>query len=535
MFLEAQDDLLQLTQKQKDAAYELVDAEAALAEARSGAGKNDVPKAESDYEQSIIDSAKAAADLRKALAENSGEIVDASDYAKMFGEELEKAIEGMPIDASIKRLEFMIALLKKVPELPTSDIDELSTNDLTEGFASKDPMKGLEPPNKDKYKGAWDEFTDNFVRGLKMLPGTIGKALVWVGKGIFTVINKLFLGIVGGVAFLLGLVGRAIVGAVVGIFKLLTDTRIWRDVDNWIKDLPGILGRGVASIGKGLWNIGGNIIKGILSGLRAAWDGIWGWVSSVIKTFIDWFKKGFGINSPSTVMMAIGKYIIEGMKNGIVNFWDNTLWPFISGIPGKILGVFVGAATWLFNAGVSVVGGIWDGLKNGWETVKEWFGSLKEMILGIFSGAGDWLKDVGKQIVSGLMDVVIKVWDKIPSVVRSKIPGIKEIDKMIQDYKELTGVKGELTKAVGTAMSKVPAASKYNGNDARMQTMARETMEATPSSWFAPKGTKTLGGLPTAPVNTTTTYNLNAITTADPKEIMNEFAWAESIRTRGSS
>lgn len=462
-FLEAQYDLLELTQQQKEAAYDLADAEAELASARSSPGRNDLARAEFGYDQAIIDSAKAAADLRKALAENNGEIVDASEYSKMFGEELEKAIEGMPIDDSIRRLKFMIGLLKKVPELPDSDIDNLVTGELGEGFASVDPLKDLEISGSDKRKSAWRGFWDDFGTGVGMLP-----------------------------------------------------------------DLPG-------EIQGWLYRVGKNIQDGLLGGLKTGWDTVYRWVTGAIGGLINWIKKLLGINSPSTVMKEIGGYIMEGLKNGIAEFWDKNLWPFISGIPGKILGVFVGAATWLFNAGVSVVGGMWDGLKNGWEIVKEWFGSLKEMILGIFSGAGGWLKDVGKQIVSGLMDVVIKVWDKIPSVVRSKIPGIKEIDKMIQDYKELTGVKGELTKAVGTAMSKVPAASKYNGNDARMQTMARETMEATPSSWFAPKGTKTLGGLPTAPVNTTTTYNLNAITTADPKEIMNEFAWAESIRTRGSS
>lgn len=76
---------------------------------------------------------------------------------------------------------------------------------------------------------------------------------------------------------------------------------------------------------------GGNVVAGILKGIVDALIGIGDWViQNIFQPFIDGFKQAFGINSPSTVMAEMGKYIIEGLYDGITSLvekitgiWEN--------------------------------------------------------------------------------------------------------------------------------------------------------------------------------------------------------------------
>lgn len=65
-------------------------------------------------------------------------------------------------------------------------------------------------------------------------------------------------------------------------------------------------------------DIGGAIIKGIFKGITDACKNIVIWVrDNVVEPFVNGFKKGFGINSPSKVMKEYGRYIMEGLFEGI--------------------------------------------------------------------------------------------------------------------------------------------------------------------------------------------------------------------------
>lgn len=67
---------------------------------------------------------------------------------------------------------------------------------------------------------------------------------------------------------------------------------------------------------------GGNIVLGIWNGITEALSNAGKWIKDNIFTpFIDGFKKAFGINSPSTKMKPMGKYIIDGLKEGIGDIW----------------------------------------------------------------------------------------------------------------------------------------------------------------------------------------------------------------------
>jgi len=62
--------------------------------------------------------------------------------------------------------------------------------------------------------------------------------------------------------------------------------------------------------------IGAAIVDGIRQGVAAAWDSLVGWIGDKVGGLIDSIKSGFGIFSPSKVMIDIGKLLAEGLGMG---------------------------------------------------------------------------------------------------------------------------------------------------------------------------------------------------------------------------
>ena len=75
-----------------------------------------------------------------------------------------------------------------------------------------------------------------------------------------------------------------------------------------------------------LFEIGGNLIHGLMDGITNVMSGIWDFLNTYVFTpFINGFKSLFGINSPSTVMAEMGGYMVEGLFQGISlsEFWGS--------------------------------------------------------------------------------------------------------------------------------------------------------------------------------------------------------------------
>lgn len=69
---------------------------------------------------------------------------------------------------------------------------------------------------------------------------------------------------------------------------------------------------------------GGNIIQGLYNGIVDALKSVGQWIiDNIFTPFIDGFKAAFGIHSPSTVMADMGGYLMEGLINGIKDGWNN--------------------------------------------------------------------------------------------------------------------------------------------------------------------------------------------------------------------
>lgn len=112
---------------------------------------------------------------------------------------------------------------------------------------------------------------------------------------------------------------------------------------------------------------GGHIIQGLLEGIKSALLSIGTWiVENIFKPFMDGFRRAFGIHSPSTVMMEMGRNLIDGLKQGIGNIWDKVRTRFDelkTNIKTKLENIKTDVYTKAGDIGTNIVTGIGNGLR----------------------------------------------------------------------------------------------------------------------------------------------------------------------------
>lgn len=155
-----------------------------------------------------------------------------------------------------------------------------------------------------------------------------------------------------------------------------------------------------------LWEIGKEILPGLWDGIVEGWDNFWGNVGEFISGFIQGFKDGFEIKSPSKVFAEIGSFLIEGLWEGIndkVDWIIDKISGWIDKVIDKIKGFFgIHSPSKVFaEIGGFLVDGLWGGLEDGYDTlvtnVSDWIDNLVGSIadfdfLGKLGDAWDWLK-----------------------------------------------------------------------------------------------------------------------------------------------
>lgn len=194
---------------------------------------------------------------------------------------------------------------------------------------------------------------------------------------------------------------------------------------------------------------GGNVILGILKGIGDAITGIGQWIyDNVFKPFIDGFKNAFGIHSPSTVMEEQGRFIIEGLKNGLLGIWDKVKQPFIdlkNNITNRFTEIKNSVSNWANNTKETVknwgnnvktkVSECWinasntvrekvttlrnnisTGLNNAKTTVVNWGSNVKNTFTNLGRNASKWGKDLATNMATGIKNNIHKVTNAVTSV-----------------------------------------------------------------------------------------------------------------------
>ena len=154
------------------------------------------------------------------------------------------------------------------------------------------------------------------------------------------------------------------------------------------------------------------------------WETMWstahnGFINDVQDPVSDFFNKtlpgffeaiGAGISMDTGFLASIGSSLIGGLWSGIQDAWE-TVSAWFTAMPGRIAGWFSAAGSWLVPGGRKIISGLWSGIADIWSgTVAPWFSSVAGRVGGWFGGAGGWLAAAGRNVISGLWSGVSGYW-----------------------------------------------------------------------------------------------------------------------------
>lgn len=159
--------------------------------------------------------------------------------------------------------------------------------------------------------------------------------------------------------------------------------------------------------GDSFFQIGRNVGQSFWNGVNNFWKTVDKEVGGLIDNFKQHFKDHFHMSSPSRDMYDIGYQVTQGLGNGFIDNWNNWLSKEVNKIPGFIKSAFSGGPSLLTNAGSSIVNGLWNGMKDAWNTVSGWISGLGSWISqhkGPVEADRQLLVPHGNAIMLGLID-----------------------------------------------------------------------------------------------------------------------------------
>lgn len=181
---------------------------------------------------------------------------------------------------------------------------------------------------------------------------------------------------------------------------------------------------------------GGNVVKGIFIGIIEALGNLGQWVIDHIFTpFIEGFKKAFGIHSPSTVMMELGNYIIQGLLNGISNLVSKVtdIWNKMKSTAIEIFSnikiAITSKVTEIKNSISQKFQDAYNSIKNIFSNIGNFFDGIWGRVKNSFSNLGTSIGNaIGGAVKSGINGVISLVERTINSAIRMINNGISMIN-----------------------------------------------------------------------------------------------------------
>lgn len=201
-----------------------------------------------------------------------------------------------------------------------------------------------------------------------------------------------------------------LLGAAVGAATDLFGTLMLNVVEMIIGAIDGIR----EYFGEYINQCGGDVIAGLLQGILNALLNIGEWIyNNILVPFLDGFKKAFGIASPSTVMAQMGKYIVEGLLQGIKNAWDAVVSYFKTAVES--------IKTTLTNA--------WNAVKTtcstAWENIKNTITTKFEGIKTSISTTAENVKTTISTAWNTLKTNTATAWENLKTTVKTHFDAVK--------------------------------------------------------------------------------------------------------------
>lgn len=224
---------------------------------------------------------------------------------------------------------------------------------------------------------------------------------------------------------------------------------VWRDIIDFLLNVNW-----VELIGK-LMIAAGQLIIGLVNGLVQAiaetdWGAVW---DSIIQAFKDFF----GIHSPSTVMKELGKYLIQGLFEGINSLSDTIKQTWQS---------MKETAVTIWNNTKEGLSTTWNNIKNNAKTV---FDNVKTNISNAWNNAKQNTRTAWENMKSN----AITAAQNIASNVKSKYENIKSSIKSFASSAKSTwnntwsNMKNTVSSVLGTIKNTVSSAFSWISSKVR--------------------------------------------------------------------
>lgn len=147
--------------------------------------------------------------------------------------------------------------------------------------------------------------------------------------------------------------------------------------------------------------LGKNIISGLLNGIIEFFGNAKQWVKEhIFEPFINGFKSLFGIHSPSTVMAELGGYIIAGLCNAVSD-GIRKVKEIFEKVLEKIQSVFSKVDEWFGEKFQKA----WDNITGIFSSAGKWFSDRWEEIKNIFSSVGEWFGERFRNAWNTITDI----------------------------------------------------------------------------------------------------------------------------------
>lgn len=158
--------------------------------------------------------------------------------------------------------------------------------------------------------------------------------------------------------------------------------------------------------------VGKEILPGIWEGIVSWWDNLIGNIAEFIDGFVQGWKEGLGIASPSTVFAEIGRFIIEGLLSGLSEKWESIKTWFNTTVAPKLTFNYWKEKVNTIKQGVSAK--LEETKKNidkQWNELKSWFSGNVAPLLTKAYWMGKW-DGVKKGVAEKLAETKKKITEK---------------------------------------------------------------------------------------------------------------------------
>lgn len=193
-------------------------------------------------------------------------------------------------------------------------------------------------------------------------------------------------------------------------------------VEALMSNLPQLLEAGV------------NLLKGLLEGMISFIANIPSYIAQIFKAIWDGICSIFGIHSPSTVMMEIGRFIMEGIFEGIKS------------LLGNIIEIWNILKEYTINAFNSIK----DFAVNTWNSLKDSVSNIVESAKNVVVNTWNNLKETTSNILSATKETIVNIWNSAKESVSNVLTNIKDTVVNIFD-----SVKSSVSNAIDTVKSTI--------------------------------------------------------------------------------